>query len=246
MRREYRPETLSGEKVWGEAWAKADLTQLNDRAEKLQRSEEFRHMRRYLVAGSRILDVGCGTGAWSVFLQRQGNVVVGFDRDANVVCRLRQHVPEVSWESGDFESVNWPAGHFDSILSWGVFEHYEAGLSVPLRKAHELLREGGYLFFSVPYENWRVRGQPEAPPKSGEQFYQYRFRPAEVEAALRNSGFQPLELHPISKRQGVKRMVLHDLGLKSPIFQRLAGGLLYLLLPKRLVGHMLFAVARRV
>ena len=111
-------------------------------------------------AQPRILDGGCGLGEWTVFLGQQGFDVVGLDLSAEVVDRLKVRFPATQFVRGDIRHTGFEAESFDACFSWGAFEHFENGIGDCLDEAHRVLRPGGWLFISVPFDNWRhiVRG----------------------------------------------------------------------------------------
>lgn len=93
----------------------------------------------------RLLDFGCGAGAFLLRMRDRGWSVVGLDRAANVADRLReQHGLEVY-----VGSLPHPAGSFDAIAMRQALEHVHAPLEV-LRAAYRLLKGGGRLLVSVP------------------------------------------------------------------------------------------------
>lgn len=65
--------------------------------------------------GSRILDLGCGTGRLTAALARQGHRVTGVDPDAAAIERARSQpwAQRVRWVVGDSRAVE---GRFDLVL----------------------------------------------------------------------------------------------------------------------------------
>lgn len=108
---------------------------------------------------SRLLDVACGTGDFSIAAYRAGvKQVTGIDISANMVevgCKkvcslgLEDHV---SLQIGDSEKMEFESDYFDVVtVAFGVrnFEHLEAGL----KEMQRVLRPGGkviILEFSMP------------------------------------------------------------------------------------------------
>ena len=83
----------------------------------------------------RVLDIGCGGGRWSLYLQRKGHDVVGIDYSRLVVrvCKLRG-VRDVRVMS--IVEVSAKLGKFDTILMMGN----NFGLFGGLERARSLLR----------------------------------------------------------------------------------------------------------
>ena len=69
--------------------------------------------------GSRVLDVGCGTGTISLALASRGFTTVGIDASETYLDgarRLRSH-PSVTYELGDACEVQYPNASFDACVS---------------------------------------------------------------------------------------------------------------------------------
>lgn len=225
-------------------------------------TEQFRLMRReleLLPRGARLLDGGCGLGSWTRYLAGAGFAVRGVDISARTVDRLRRGHPGLDFVRGDLRQLDDPDGTFDGYLSWGAFEHFEVGLGPCLTEARRVLTPGGYLWLTVPHDNWRhtLRGLArlerwDSQFRTGRgyeqpmRFYQWRFTPAELVRELELHGFETLRVRAIHKDHGLKRALLTDLGLRegSAAF-RVAHALLRQVLPAWAVSHMLFGAARR-
>lgn len=78
------------------------------------------------VKGKSILDVGCGSGIYSVYLARQGAMVTGLDFSSSMLSLARRNAAEegctVEFTNGDFLEF---AGNrrFDHLLFIGVFDY---------------------------------------------------------------------------------------------------------------------------
>jgi SAM-dependent methyltransferase len=69
--------------------------------------------------GSRVLDVGCGTGTISLALAKRGAKTVGLDASEPYLDgarRLRSH-PDVTYEHGDACHLQYPSASFDACVS---------------------------------------------------------------------------------------------------------------------------------
>ena len=109
-------------------------------------------LQRYLPAGSRVLDVGAGTGIYSFALAAQGHRVDALElADANVeVFRSKQ--PEGSGillqQGNALDLSRYESGSFDAVLCMGPLYHLpqrEDALRC-LAEARRVLKDGGLLF----------------------------------------------------------------------------------------------------
>jgi SAM-dependent methyltransferase len=108
-------------------------------------------LRGVVPQGATVLDLGCGTGRWSIAASECASRVVGVDYDHELIAeaRSRHQVPHVEFRLADIESTlsaTLAGERFDVILALHVLEHVE--------KADELLREltmvGNTLLVEVP------------------------------------------------------------------------------------------------
>ncbi len=244
-------ETRFVERYWTQVWESAGGPK--GRAARIPHQDEFRVIAPHLASlpkGARILDGGCGLGDWALYLHGQGFAATGLDLSAQTVAKLQAGYPHVEFAAGDLRATPFPDGHFDAYLSWGVFEHFEAGPGECLREALRILRPGGLLFVSVPLENLRLRvidffDRPR-PVADNQRFYQYRFTRDELARELSQAGFETVSIHAIHKRQGVLRCLHHQFWL--PYELRLTRALAFALspfVPGSWMAHMQLAVARK-
>ncbi len=115
--------------------------------------------RRLLPAslqGLRVLDVGCGNGAWARWLTEQGAAVVGVDASEAGIRIARREVPGARFEVMKaserlLDELSEPP--FDVVLSLEVVEHLFAPRDWA-RGCFEALKPGGLLVCSTPYHGF--------------------------------------------------------------------------------------------
>jgi SAM-dependent methyltransferase len=97
----------------------------------------------------RILDLGCGYGAWLAFLYgRTGSMIHGLDADEGSIERnlCRDHGELLA---GELEDAGYPDGHFALVSMMHSLEHMRDPVAT-LRELHRVLRPGGVVFLEVP------------------------------------------------------------------------------------------------
>lgn len=242
------PEVAFVERYWTGVWDK--LGDPRKRLDRVKWQPEYRILRRFLPApGGRVLDGGCGTGEWTVQLARQGYKAIGLDISQKTVDVLARLFPEATFEVRDIRATGYEDDSFDCYFSWGVFEHFEEGLQRCIAEAHRILKPGGHLLISVPFDNlrlrWLRRGKAEPTVGPNDRFYQWRLTADELRAELERGGFAVERVQPIHKRQGVMRALHHELSIPYGAVNRVLGLALSPFAPGAVFGHMVVAVARK-
>lgn len=99
----------------------------------------------------RVLDVGCGAGAfgWSLKRYRGVKEVVGIEVVPSVAERARRTLDDVLAGSIEAMELPFPDGHFDCITCADVLEHLVDPAAV-LRKLERVLAPDGVILISIP------------------------------------------------------------------------------------------------
>lgn len=141
---------------FGENWRKY-LASLDERRIDLARSSLCALLNRSELVGSRFLDMGCGSGLFSLAAAQLGATVVSVDYDPDSVgcaeqLRAATDIPMARWDIREGSvldrSLLDSLGSFDIVYSWGVL-HHTGHLWEAARNVGELVSPGGLLALAI-------------------------------------------------------------------------------------------------
>jgi SAM-dependent methyltransferase len=107
------------------------------------------------LRGGRLLDVGCGNGAYTIELARLFQDIDAIDIEPGRLGELVSHLAgrppagHVEVQLMSAEALEFPDDSFDAITAIEVLEHV-ADLSKAAHELARVLKPGGYLYVSVP------------------------------------------------------------------------------------------------
>lgn len=111
----------------------------------LDKRVEF--VQRYVPSGSKILDVGCGTGVLAKRLAAEGYDVTGMDPFDGMLTYLRQRAPEITAVQGRGEDQPFDDNTFDLTYCVAVMHHVADPEDVhnTLKEMVRVTKPGGHI-----------------------------------------------------------------------------------------------------
>lgn len=109
-------------------------------------SEEIRKLAGR-VSNLSMLDVGCGTGGYSIPLAKQfASKLTGIDVSREMLERARAKYPNGNWILGDIESIDFEENSFDVVLMSYVLHHIR-DYKRTLKMVYKILKRASGLLF---------------------------------------------------------------------------------------------------
>ncbi len=111
--------------------------------------EVFRDYFNGMKIRSKILDLGSGTGIWTMLLRKRGYHVVSLDishESLSKCVRSRRCSDSVQ---GDAVKLPFRDGDFDAVVAYGSVFNHIVKTEDALREVSRVLSSGGYLIFDV-------------------------------------------------------------------------------------------------
>jgi len=179
----YEESTASGRYCLDEQVSSADFTPVLHQLERV-------------VAGRRLLDVGCGVGMFISAALERGWDAFGVEPSgyAGDVAAAK-HGPRV--EQSYLADSSFEPASFDALCLWYVMEHVADPTGL-LEACHRYLKPGGVVFIAVPNARYvrakrrvvlmATRKAPSVHPHE----HLFHYEPRHVKRLLLKTGYQPL------------------------------------------------------
>ena len=169
------------------------------------------------VAGLRLLNVGCGTGGFTVVAHRAGASAVGVDAEpaAVEICRLKADAEKGGPISilGAAEALPFPDACFDVVYCFSTLEHV-ASVPATVREMLRVARPGGAVYIHAPsalacYEgHYKLFWVPRMPKPLARWYLRARGRPTGFVDTL--SPLLPGRLESLVRESGARQVTRLD------------------------------------
>ncbi len=140
-------QSLGSAERWGPLWgARPDDWALSE--DQQLPTYEAALQRVPLEPGQRVLDVGCGVGAFLRLVADRGAEPFGLDASEALIDLARRRVPEADLRVGDMESLPYDADTFDLVTGFTSF-FFANDMVAALREARRVAKPGAPVVIQV-------------------------------------------------------------------------------------------------
>ncbi|MEH2200675.1 class I SAM-dependent methyltransferase [Nostoc sp.] len=162
-----------------------------------------------IKSDSSYLDVGCGTGNYTLALAKSGGIWHGVDQSKKMIDAATNKSNIVAWQVAEAEALPYTAQTFSGVLCTLAIHHFFA-LTPAFREIYRVLAAGRFVLFTATPEQmskyWLVEYFPEAIHKSAEQMPSLE----KVRYALNEAGFSSVNIEPYSISENLQDLFLYS------------------------------------
>lgn len=174
------------------------IPQFDNIATQAQYRVPYEITRRYVRAGDRVLDWGCGNGHFSLFLESLGASVTGYSFEPRPrVMEGATQFEFVPGTDGDPRRLPFADANFDAAIGVGVLEHvWELGGDerASLRELARVLKPGGVLLtYHLPNKSGWVE-KVVGGLKLNKHFHKRKYDSAEIKQLWSGAGLEVIDL----------------------------------------------------
>jgi ubiquinone/menaquinone biosynthesis C-methylase UbiE len=163
-----------------------------------------------LDKGAKVLDIGCGTGNYTVALNQKGLSMTGMDISSTMIDGARMKGSDIKWVKGDSNRIPFEDFTFNGAISSLVIHHYK-DLEGPFGEAYRVISDGGrYVIFTSSPEQMRDYWLVEYFPKAMESSWLQMPSVEKVTETLRNVGFSIVGAETFMVQPNLKDFFLYS------------------------------------
>lgn len=103
--------------------------------------------------GMKILDIGCGTGNFSIKLAQMGCQVIGLDQSEEMLAQAKEKNPAIDFRLGDVYKLDFADETFDGVFSMAAFEFIKEAQKAFAEMKRVLKTNGSLLIGTINRES---------------------------------------------------------------------------------------------
>lgn len=162
-----------------------------------------------LTPEGKYLDLGCGTGNYTVALSGLGGEWSAIDVSDVMLRQAREKSRNIHWVQSSADAVPFPDAAFDGAICTLAIHHFSS-LRSPFREIRRTLRSGAFVIFTGLADQmrdyWLCHYFPEMMARSIEKMPEE----FQIRAALREAGFKSVEVTPFFVTSELEDLFLYS------------------------------------
>ncbi|QLE40136.1 class I SAM-dependent methyltransferase [Nostoc sp. C052] len=162
-----------------------------------------------IKSNSSYLDVGCGTGNYTLALAKHGGIWHGIDQSKQMIDVAMNKSKFVAWQVAEAETLPYADEIFSGVLCTLAIHHF-AALTPVFQEIYRVLMGGNLVLFTATPEQmsqyWLVEYFPEAIYKSAEQMPSLE----NIRFTLNEAGFNSVNIKPYSISENLQDLFLYS------------------------------------
>lgn len=168
-------------------------TQLGRFADNVENNLIFKYLKD--LKGKNLLDVGCGTGLYSIMAYSRGATVIGLDISENMLNIAREKTKllslPINFVLGDMDNMPFNDNTFNAVISVTALE-FSKNHKNSLKEILRVLKPGCKAVIGVLSESslWSKKRKEKAQSQKSAYFYAHFFEPKELKRLLIEAGFK--------------------------------------------------------
>lgn len=140
----------------------------------------------------KFLDVGCGSGNYTIALHQKGLSITGLDISEEMLNLARNKYPKMDWILADAKTLPFKEQSFDGVLCFLAIHHIRE-LPTFFKEVHRILKSGGkFILFSNSPEQFLQLWLSHYFPQMMKKASLKPFTKKEIEENLKKSGFKDI------------------------------------------------------
>jgi ubiquinone/menaquinone biosynthesis C-methylase UbiE len=176
-------------------WYNKNAQKFADAIEKYTDPDQFPPFIKLLPSNAKVLDAGCGTGRDSQVLKSNGLNPIGLDLSTSMIQLAKSKYPGIEFIEGDLLHLPFDKATFDGVWAHASLLHLKDIHSVTraLTEFSRVLKKGGILHIFLRANAGGNKASLVFDPSSNLKRWFQKYSTADVQAALKASGFLELE-----------------------------------------------------
>jgi SAM-dependent methyltransferase len=161
------------------------------------------------VQSKNYLDIGCGTGNYTIVLHHKGICISGLDQSDVMISKARNKEPSICWYTADAEKIPIENNSFSGVVCTLAIHHF-SNLDRVCSEVYRIIDKGQFVIFTATAEQmeryWLNHYFPDAMKKSIIQIPDQNT----ITGSLKTAGFTKIELEPYEINDNLKDLFLYS------------------------------------